>query len=331
MLRKTVSLSLFLLFAVCWVWVGGDAGAVEKKGPVVVALLVYGKHNLPTLEGFKAGLAEKGHGEGTSITYLFDGPTENKEELDTLMAKLMTGNPDLIFAATTPAALAAKKATAERKIPVVFAPVNDPVLSGVVPEQKRPGGNITGVMLADSTGKQLEWALRMNPAIKTVLFPYNPTDKSSLVSLQQIKEAGTLFNVTITPQETPSQAAIDALLAEPLDGIDAIFLPRDAMIMSRGGDFAALALRKKILLSGTRKEMAQRGALFSYGFEGVAIGRQAARIADLILKGKNPGELPVETAAEFLAINLKTAGKIGLTIDEHILRQAQEIIRGDGN
>ncbi|MCF6187940.1 MAG: ABC transporter substrate-binding protein [Desulfobulbaceae bacterium] len=289
--------------------------------------MVYGKHNVVSLDGFKAGLKEKGYVEGKNIIYLFNGPLNSIKGVGAKMEQLVAQKPDLIFSATTPVSIAAMNATRENAIPVVFGPTNDPVKSGLVKTQKRPGGNMTGVMLTASTAKQLEWTLSLVPDIKNILFPFNPEDGSSVISMEQMKTAAATFGLNLIIRETRNHAEIDALIANCPDGIDAIFLPRDGMLRSRVEDFAELARRKKIVLSGTRLEMAEEGALFSFGFDGFELGRQMARLAALILNGKNPGDLPVETAEDYLAINLKTAQEMGITIDEHILRQAHKIIR----
>jgi putative ABC transport system substrate-binding protein len=263
------------------------------------------------------------------VTYLFDNVNHKIEKLDANITKIVNGKPDLIFAATTPVAIAVTKATKFNKIPVIFGPVNDPVSVGIVKEQRRPGENVTGVMLTDSTAKELEWAIKIAPKIKRILLPYNPNDKSSVISMQKASDAANMFKLTLDAREVRNHKEIDTLLTTFPDGIDAIFLPRDGMVMSRVEDFANVANPKKIILTGTRVEMAERGALFGFGFNGFMIGKQMARLADQILQGRKPGDLPVETAENYLSINLKTANMLGITISEHILRQAQTIIRAD--
>lgn len=305
-----------------------DAGAADmRRRPLIIAVLLYTANNLPSFEGFKAGLQERGYSEGKEVRYLFDGHSKNINELDAAMAQLLAQQPDLIYAAPTPAALAAQKATKENKIPVVFGPVNDPVVAGLAKDQKHPGGNITGVMLADSDGKRLQWISELRPQTRTVLLPYNPDDISSTLSLQNVRKAAAVLGFNIQAKAVRSNEEISAMIAGCPDGIEAIFLPRDSMIMARIKDFVDLSLQKKAILSSTRSDLVEKGALYSYGFDGFEIGKQAARLADLILEGKNPGDLPVETAEDYLVINLKTANAIGLSIAPHILRQARKVIR----
>ncbi|MBU0967685.1 MAG: ABC transporter substrate-binding protein, partial [Proteobacteria bacterium] len=245
------------------------------------------------------------------------------------MDHLLAGQPDLIFAVTTPAACAAKRATRANNIPVVFAPVNDPIAAGLVQSIKQPGENITGVMVADSEGKRLQWTTGIAPYIRTVLLPYNPNDKSSMKSLQNVRAAGAVLGLKIIAEEVRNNKDIKALITHCPEGIDSIFLPRDALIESRIDDFVALSLAKKIILSVTRREMVEKGALFNYGFDSFELGKQAARLADQIMKGKKPGDLPIELAEDYFDFNLKTANAIGLPISEYILRLAHLIVRPD--
>ena len=327
MVKKSMPSLLMLLLACSCFWPLNPAAAEHKTRPPVIAVLLYSKHFLQTLEGFKTDLRERGYIEGENISYLFNGPTKNIGELDAAMDRLLARQPDLIFAVTTPAACAAWRATRANSIPVVFAPVNDPIAAGLVQSIKHPGENITGVMVADSEGKRLQWTTEIAPSIHTVLLPYNPNDKSSMKSLQNVRAAAAVLGLGIIAEEVRNRKDITALITHCPEGIDSIFLPRDALIESRIDDFVALSLAKKIILSVTRREMVEKGALFNYGFDSFELGKQAARLADLILKGTKPGDLPIETAEEYFDLNLQTAEAIGLPISEYILRLAHLIIR----
>jgi putative ABC transport system substrate-binding protein len=308
-------------------WPAFAQAAEPAQRPLVIAVLLYSKNNIPSLAGIKAGLLELGYVEGKGVEYIFDGVVESIEGLDPAMTRLMARKPDLVYAAPTPAAQVALKACRERKIPVLFGPVNDAVAVGLVKDRKHPGENITGVMLSDSEGKRLQWSLEIAPGIKNVLVPYNPEDKSSLLSLEAVREAAASLGLELLARTVRNHAEIDALITQWPEGVDSVFLPRDGMVMSRIKDFVDLAIRKKMVLTSSRIEQVEQGALFSYGFDGFELGWQVARLADQIFKGKNPGDLPVETAEDYLAINLKTAKAIGLTVDKRILGLAHRVIR----
>lgn len=303
--------------------------ATEKEGkPLVIGVLIYSKNNLQALAAFKAGLHERGYVEGQGIKYLFGGVVGTIDELDPAMARIVDRKPDLVYAVPTIAALAAQRACRERNIPVLFGPANNAVASGLVKELKHPGENITGVMLANSEAKRMQWSVEIAPRIRNVLVPYNPKGKSALISLQTARQAAADLGLILIARAVRNHADIDALIAQWPDGVDSVYLPRDGMVMSRIMDFAELAIRKKILLStGTRISYVEKGALFSYGFDDMELGKQVARLADQIFMGQNPGDLPVETAEDYLAVNLKTAKAIGITVDKRILSLAHLIIR----
>ena len=220
-----------------------------------------------------------------------------------------------------------KKAVAGTTIPVVFAPVNDPVAAGIVTSLKSPGGQITGIKLPLGDDLRLEWLTRIAPKAKHVYLPYNPADKSALTSLTLVRQAAPALGITILPQEVRIPSDVPAALAAFPTEADAIFLPRDSTVESHIQDFVALALARKLPLCAPSRLQTEAGALFSYGFSHRLIGHQAARLADQVLRGTLPANLPVETAESRLAINLRTARAINLSLPSEILMQAEEVIR----
>lgn len=327
MLKKTMLMLCCLLLAASILGPVRSLAGKKDKRTLVVAVLLHTKAHLAPLEGFKAALGERGYVEGQGIEYVLGGPVEKVEELDGVMAALLARKPDLVYVSGTPAAQAAQKATRGTAIPVVFGPLNDPVGAGLVKDRKRPGGNITGVALADNEGRRMQWAIEIDPKIKSVLLPYNVDDKSALRSLANARQAAATLKLHLIEVPVRSQEEITALIAQfPLDA-DSIFLPRDGLVMGRLKDFADLAIKQKIMLSITRIDLVEEGVLFSYGYDAFELGKQAAGMADQIFKGGNPGEMPLKSAEDYLVINLKTANAIGLAIPPRILRLARQVIR----
>jgi putative ABC transport system substrate-binding protein len=131
----------------------------------------------------------------------------------------------------------------------------------------------------------------------------------------------------LRPQPDTNAAEIRAALANLPATVEAIFLPRDSTVEAQIAQFTAIARQRGLPIAAPSLSQVQAGALFSYGFIHHEIGRQAARLAAEILGGTPPGELPVEMAESYLAINLRTARAIGLEIPDAILLQAERIIR----
>ncbi len=280
-----------------------------------------------TFQGFKAAMAGLGYQEGRTIRYRVTPPVGDIAHLERVAADHVAAGADLIFVSSTPATLAIKRATERDGLPVVFAPVNDPVGAGVVSNLRAPGGNLTGVRLPQGDSLRLQWLTRAVPGIRRVLLPYNPKDPSALESLRQVRETAEILGIELIVREIHPARTDDDDPIELPQGIDAIFLPRDSSVEARIAEYVAVALRRKLPLCVPGLAQVQEGALLSYGFVHREIGHQAARLADQVLRGIAPADLPVETARSYLAINLRTAAKIGVPISDELLRQAQVVIR----
>jgi len=300
---------------------------MDKEGKVfVIAVVQFTGNNLDTLQGFKTGMAKAGYEEGRQVKYLIPAPAQSREELDRLLAQVLAQKPDLLFVSPTLAAVAAKAATVENRLPVVFAPVNDPVSSGVVANIQTPEANLTGVRLAPSEGRRLQALLTLVPNATKVFVPYNPKESSAMESLHQIREAAVALRVEIeaTPIGTSQDFPITIELVPA--GSGAIFMPREGLVMSRFKEFLSVADALGIPLSTPRLDQVEHGVTTGYGFIGTEIGIQAARMAALLLEGVPPSRIPVETAQDYLFVNLEAAAKIGLEVTESSLRQASRVI-----
>jgi putative ABC transport system substrate-binding protein len=277
-----------------------------------------------TVAGFKEGMTELGYIEDESITYIYDGPADSIEKLDSVAQGLVEAEVDLILSLTTPATQASQRATADTDIPVVFVPVTDPVGAGIVDSLQHPGGNITGVTFGTQEARRLGWLIQVVPTIEQVYIPYNPEDKSAVLALETVMAAATTFGVELIPRQTRNAEEITAAIENIPEQADAIFILPDGLVTARFADFVELQLPTSGPQTGL---LESAGALTSYGFEQVAVGKQAARLADQIFRGIKPADLPVETAEFLFAINLQAAEAIALDIPEAILRQADIIIR----
>jgi putative ABC transport system substrate-binding protein len=279
------------------------------------------------LKDFKAGLTELGYVEGENITYIYEGPV-SADELDAVAQDLVKAKVNLILAITTPATKAAQKATAGTDIPVIFIPVTDPVGAGVVASLIKPGGNLTGVTYTTQEGRRLEWLLQVAPTIKQVYVVYNPEDQSPVLALKMVSESAAKLGVELATREASTPEEIEAAFQDIPKEADAIFFLPDTKVYAQKEKWIKLAVERKLPTSGPNVTTVNDGALTAYGVDlGVAAKQQAARLANQILQGGKPADLPVEMADYFSAINLQAARAIGLDIPDSILRQADTILR----
>ena len=291
--------------------------------------IVSGGTNMDTiLAGFKAGMVELGYVEGKTLTYVYDGPAASPDKLEAMAQSVLAAKADLMISLSTPATKAVQKVTANSTMPVVFVPITDPVKSGFVQSLKNPGGNLTGITVPVAvTAQRLEWLKKVSPNAKRIYTPYDPADEASTISLQAVQEAAGKLGLELVKPEVHAPDDVATIIKDMPTDVDAIFILPGSIIGSKLADLVKASVDRKIPLSAPILAQVSSGATISYSFSASAIGKQAARLADRILKGAKPADLPVENAEIVLGINLKTANAIGLNVSDEILRQADTIIR----
>jgi putative ABC transport system substrate-binding protein len=282
----------------------------------------------PVLVGFKVRMDELGYQDGRDVTYIYQGPAGSIEELDSIARSLVAAKVDLILALSTPAAQASQQATSGTSLPVVFAPVTDPVAAGIAADLQRPGGNITGVALGgDSEARRLEWLLKLAPNARRIYVPYNSDDASARSSLAAIRTAAPKLNVELQPREARNTTEISAAIKAIPTNTQAVFLLQDSLVAARTDDFVKATIARRLPLCTPTDEQVQRGALVAFSANLAVLGAQTARLADQIFQGGQPADMPIETAEFFLTINLRTAEQIDLNIPDVYIRQADQIVR----
>jgi ABC-type uncharacterized transport system substrate-binding protein len=236
--------------------------------------------------------------------------------------------PDVILVQSNPALAAVKRWT--RSIPVVFVKLADPVGSGFIENLARPGGNITGFTNFESSmgGKWLEILKEIAPGVKRGAVLLHPETPAHRAFLSTVKIAASQLGMTITEAGVHNASEIERTIktfaTEP-DGA-LVVLPHPVTTANRKVIIDQAAQNRLPAVYAFRY-FAIEGGLISYGIDTVQIFRRAAAYVDRILRGETPSELPVQAANKFeLAINLKAAQALGLTIPSTLLVRADEVI-----
>jgi len=305
------------------------AARAQQAGLPVIGYLSSGGQPGPnTLAALRDGLGQMGYVEGRNLTIEVRG-TEHYDQLPTLAAELVRQKVDVIFAwGTANAALAAKAATAT--IPIVFANGSDPVKSGIIENMNRPGGNITGVSYYNSgiMTKRLELLSNLVPGATTIGFLNNPAIQTSGQNLADMEAAVRAVGRRMSLLNASSEDEIDSAFVKAADlRIDALLVGPDATFNVRRAQIAALAARYRIPANYNRRVFCDAGGLSSYGAVFEDIDRQAGVYIGRILRGENPGDLPVQLPAKFeTVLNLRTAKALGLVIPPMVLALADDVI-----
>jgi putative ABC transport system substrate-binding protein len=280
------------------------------------------------LAAFQAEMQKLGWTLGRSFSIEARWPGSNEQRLRSSAAELVKMAPDLIFAATTPALAALHRES--RSLPIVFVQVSDPVKLGFVGSLARPGGNITGFTTFEYPvgGKWLELLKDTAPGRSRVAVLHDPDNPSQVAYLQGLEAAAPTFGVQLTRADVRNAADIERAIndfAQQPNG--ALVVAPTAVTILHRDLIIALAAQHRLPAVYPYRYFADNGGFISYGVDLAEQYRQGAGYVDRILRGTNPGELPVQLSSKFeLVVNLKTAKALGLTIPEPFLQRADEVI-----
>jgi putative ABC transport system substrate-binding protein len=277
---------------------------------------------------FVDGLQKFGWTEGTDVMIHYRWAGGDADRIRLYATELTGMRPDVIWTSGALSLLPLKRAT--RTVPIVFTAVYDPVGSGFVVSLTRPGGNITGFTLGEFSmgGKILEVLKEVAPQVSRVAVILNLEQPPHVAMWRSIQATAPSFGVRSTAADVQGpdeiERAIEAFAREPNGGL--IVLPGPVTVVHREL-IIALVARHHLPAAYGYRFFVTGGGLVSYGVDPVDQSRQAAGYVDRILKGEKPADLPVQQPTKFeLAINLKTAKALGLTIPDSILARANEVI-----
>ena len=283
----------------------------------------------PSWEAFRQALRQLGYVEGSNTAIEWRWSEGRLERFPDFAAELVSLKLDLIVASTYPGTLAAKNAT--KTIPIIMVAVADPVRIGLIASLVRPGGNITGPTLLAGTemvAKHLELLKEAVPNLSRVAVLWNPANPMHVVRLREVEVAGRSLGVQ--PQILKAQGPEEfdsAFAAMTRARAGALYVVGDPMFNQHRTRLAELAAKRRLPAVYELKDQAEAGGLMAYGPNTPDIYRRAATYVDKILKGANPGDLPVEQPTKFeLIINLKTAKALGLAIPPSLLQRADQVI-----
>lgn len=305
-------------------------GAQPKAMPVIGYLdtQARGPAAEPYIAAFRQGLSENGYVEGQNVAGEYRSAEGQYDRLESLAAELVSRKVDVIVTSGAPAARAAKKATLT--IPIVFMGGGDPVANGFVASLAKPGGNLTGIvdLVVELFPKRLELLRELIPQAEVFGLLMNPNNPSTERVIRDMQEAARANGVQLHVAKVSTESEIDAAFVSlAQQKADALVVAGDPFFISRRQQIVALAARHAIPAIYAQPEFAKAGGLINYTSNTIALVREAGVYAGRILKGAKPADLPVVQPTTFeLAINLKTAKALGLTIPPSILARADEVI-----
>lgn len=282
----------------------------------------------PLVDALQQRLNELGYSEGHNIAYEYRWAEGKPQRLTELAKELVDLKVDVITAFSTPAAIAAQKAT--QTIPIVFAGVGDPVGSGLVSSLSRPGGNITGISIlaTELSGKRLELLKEIVPSASPVAMFWNDSNPGMVLRAHEAQNAADKMSLNLQSIGVHDLISFDTAFATINNGrFNALLVLIDPFTREHRQQIVDFAAQRRLPAIYESREFVDAGGLISYGPSLPALQRRAADYVSMIFKGSNPADLPVEQPTKFeMVINMKAAKALGLAISQSVVMRADDLL-----
>jgi putative ABC transport system substrate-binding protein len=306
------------------------AAQMSAKVPRIGVLSPYSPPATSVPSPIGQALRDLGYVEGQNIAFERRYAEGNVDRFPELAAELVRLPVDVLIAIGTSAAQAAQHATTT--IPIVFMGVADPVGSGVVASLARPGANVTGLALLptlEMSGKRLQLLTEAVPQVSRVAVLWNPAHPVHPAMLSVIEQAAPALGVALHALAVRDPAELERAFRTIIDAqANGLYVPGDPMLDLQQSRIAQFALEHRLPAISQWRQFGRLGGLMSYGPDLSDTDRRTAALADKILRGAKPADLPIEQPIKFeLVINLKTAKALGITMPPSLLLLADEVIQ----
>jgi putative ABC transport system substrate-binding protein len=301
----------------------------KKRIGVVIARPENDTEGQGYVAAFQHGLEQLGWKPGGNVEIDYRWTAGDAKLAESFAKELTALKPDILVVNSSASVLAVRQAAGA--IPIAMAAVADPVAQGFVKSLERPGGTVTGFAVEEPAmgAKWIEFLKEIAPGVSHITAIYNPSSapfaKMFLPSMESVRASFSL-QMAVSPirNDEEIENAIAMAARQPSSGL--VFLP-DSFLASRRETIANLVATQKLPAIYSTSAFVRSGGLIGYGFDRADLFRRAAGYVDRIFKGEKPANLPVQMPTKFeLAINLKTAKTLGLTVPPLLLARADEVI-----
>ena len=324
---KALAAGLMLTLAMGIVGCGGDAKDGKKAEKVNVGIVQLVEHEAldAANKGFVEGLASKGYKEGQNITFDKQNAQADQSNLQNIAHRFVNNKVDLICAIATPAAQTVANVTSD--IPIVATAVTDYKMAKLVKDNDKPGTNVTGTTDMNPVADQLDLLVKLVPNAKTIGAIYCSSEVNSQLQVEILKKAAAAKGITVKEATVSTVNDIQQAAHSLVGSVQAIYVPTDNVLASAMPTLISVTDEAKLPVICGEGGLVRAGGLATLGVDYYKLGFQTGEMAADILSGKaKPAEMAIQAQKEFKpVINMKSAAKIGLTIPEELLKDAEVI------
>lgn len=328
MKKKKIALLLGAIMSVSIFAGCEDSGSKDKDVKKIGVLQLIQHEALDSAnEGFVDGLKEKGYEDGKNIKIEQQNAQGKIDIAQQIAGQFVSGNKDLIFSIATPTTQAVLNST--DSIPVVFSAVTDPVADGLAKSWESSGNNCTGTSDKVSIEEQLELLKKLIPDVKTVGIIYTTSETNSVNQVKELEKLASKFDIKIKKIGVANINEINQNLTNAVGSIDALYAPTDNNVAASYDLVGRICVDNNIPAIGAEPAIVEKGGLFSKGLDYYELGKMAGYKAALILDGKDPSDIKIETMKELaITINTDVADKLKITIPDDIKAEATLVTGG---
>lgn len=278
----------------------------------------------PSLDQARQGFLDRLEELGYTVQADYQNAQGDMATAQIIARSLAESRPDLILAIATPTAQAMAQATST--IPILITAVTDPEAAGLVERNERPGTNVTGTSDLNPVDRQLALVREIAPAARRVGVLYNAGEANSVVQVAWARDVAEELGLTLVEATVASSSEVFQAAQSLMGRVDAIYVPTDNTVVSALESVIQVAEQAKLPLVVGEPDSVARGGLITVGIDYYQLGRQTAEIADRILKGADPAEIPIEYQANpRLVVNPGAAARMGVTLPQELLAQAEQV------
>ena len=316
-----------ILITVLVIWSGVVPADQGKRLPTIgMAIPVDQSTDAPFQKAFRDGLRDIGYVDGKNVMIVVRYANGDPDTLQAMIKELIALRVDVLVGD----AQLLKEATTT--IPIVSPTMGDPVKTGLVSSLARPGGNLTGVsaQVYDVLAKELELARDLVPNLRRLCLLFDENDEPNVAAYAdtEFRSLARALGVSVRIMPVGTLADIQAALTTIHKERPQVLIVLESALMHQHLHTIMDSVAHRLPVISQKRDFAEAGALLSYSVDWLAMFRRSAGYVDKLLKGANPGDLPIEQPTKFeLVVNLKTAKALGITIPESILLRADEVIR----